>query len=52
MAISFPSMGTCVLPMTSDVNAIETMTMKVSKGLAFPVLALPGVWHISAPSEN
>ena len=29
-------------------NAIQVMTMKVSKGLAFPVVALPGVGHVPA----
>ena len=29
-------------------NAIQVMTMQVSKGLAFPVVALPGVGHVPA----
>ena len=29
-------------------NAIQVMTMKVSKGLEFPVVALPGVGHMPA----
>lgn len=29
-------------------NAIQFMTMKVSKGLEFPVVALPGVGHMPA----
>jgi len=33
-------------------NAIQVMTMKVSKGLEFPVVALPGVGHMPAPSED
>jgi superfamily I DNA/RNA helicase len=28
------------------------MTMKVSKGLKFPVVALPGVGHMSAKGED
>ena len=33
-------------------NAIQVMTMKVSKGLEFPVVALPGVGHMPAPGED
>ncbi len=33
-------------------NAIQIMTMKVSKGLEFPVVALPGVGHMPAPGED
>ena len=33
-------------------DAIQVMTMKVSKGLEFPVVALPGVGHMPAPGEN
>ena len=33
-------------------NAIQVMTMKVSKGLAFPVVALPGVGHMPAAGED
>ena len=33
-------------------DAIQVMTMKVSKGLEFPVVALPGVGHMPAPSED
>ena len=29
-------------------NAIQIMTMKVSKGLEFPVVALPGVGYMPA----
>lgn len=33
-------------------NTIKVMTMKVSKGLEFPVVALPGVGHMPAPGED
>jgi len=33
-------------------DAIQVMTMKVSKGLEFPVVALPGVGHMPAPGEE
>lgn len=33
-------------------NAFQVMTMKVSKGLEFPVVALPGVGHMPAPGED
>ena len=33
-------------------DAIPVMTMKVSKGLEFPVLALPGVGHMPASGED
>jgi superfamily I DNA/RNA helicase len=33
-------------------DAIQMMTMKVSKSLEFPVVALPGVWHMPAPGET
>jgi len=33
-------------------NAIQVMTMKVSKGLEFPLVALPGVGHMPAPGED
>ena len=33
-------------------NAIQLMTMKVSKGLEFPVVALPGVGHMPAIGED
>lgn len=33
-------------------NKIKLMTMKVSKGLEFHVVALPGVGHIPAPGED
>ena len=35
-----------------DANAIQVMTMKVSKGLEFPVVALPGVGHMPAAVED
>ncbi len=35
-----------------DADAIQVMTMKVSKGLEFPVVALPGVGHMPAPGDN
>jgi hypothetical protein len=41
---------------TGDYNpgadAIQIMTMKVSKGLEFPVVALPGVGHMPAKGED
>ena len=33
-------------------EAIQLMTMKVSKGLEFPVVALPGVGHMPGPGEE
>ena len=33
-------------------NKIKVMTMKVSKGLEFPVVALPGVGHMPAMGED
>lgn len=33
-------------------DAIQVMTMKVSKGLEFLVVALPGVGHMPAPGED
>ena len=33
-------------------DAIQAMTMKVSKGLEFPVVALPGVGHMPAPGKD
>ena len=33
-------------------NKIKVMTMKVSKGLEFPVVALPCVGHMPAPGED
>ena len=31
---------------------VQVMTMKVSKGLDFPVVALPGVGHMPAKGED
>lgn len=33
-------------------DAIQVMTMKVSKDLEFPVVALPGVGHMPAAGED
>ena len=33
-------------------DAIQVITMKVSKGLAFQVVALPGVGHMPAARED
>ncbi len=33
-------------------DAIQVMSMKVSKSLEFPVVALPGVGHMPAPGED
>jgi superfamily I DNA/RNA helicase len=33
-------------------DAIQIMTMKVSKGLEFPVVSLPGVGHMPAAGED
>ena len=33
-------------------DAIQAMTMKVSKGREFPLVALPGVGHMHAPRED
>ena len=35
-----------------EADAIQIMTMKVSKGLEFPVVALPGVGHMPAAGED
>jgi superfamily I DNA/RNA helicase len=51
MATLIPSMGSCVSRMSSE-NAIQSMAMKVSKGLEFPVVALPGVGHMPAEGED
>ena len=34
------------------VDAIQGINMKVSKGLEFPVVALPGVGHMPAAGED
>ena len=52
MATLIPSMGSCVARMTLSANAIQIMIMKVSKGLEFPVVALPGVGHMPAAGED
>lgn len=31
---------------------VQVMTMKISKGLEFPVVALPGVGHMPAAGED
>ena len=33
-------------------DAVQVMTMKVSKGLEFPVLALPGVGHMPGARKD
>ena len=33
-------------------DTVKIMTMKVSKGLEFPVVALPGVGHMPAAGED
>ena len=33
-------------------NSVKVMTMMVSKGLEFPVVALPGVGHMPAAGED
>ena len=33
-------------------DAIQVITIKVSKGLEFPVVALPGVGHMPAAEED
>jgi Superfamily I DNA and RNA helicases len=33
-------------------DLIQVMTMKVSKGLEFPVVALPGVGHMPAAGQD
>ena len=52
MATLIPSMGSCIARMTSVANTIQIMTMKVSKGPEFPVVALPGVGHMPAAGED
>ena len=44
-------MGSCAARMTSA-NDVQIMTMTVSKGLEFPVVALPGVGHMPAAGED
>ena len=52
MATFIPSMGSCVSRMTNGADAIQIVTMKVSNGLEFPVVALPGVGHMPAKGED
>jgi superfamily I DNA/RNA helicase len=52
MATLIPSTGSCVARMTGGADSIQIMTMKVSKGLEFPVVALPGVGHMPAAGED
>ncbi|MFG6459002.1 DEAD/DEAH box helicase [Roseateles sp. BYS96W] len=35
-----------------DANVIQIMTMRVSKGLEFPVVALPGIGHLPATGDD
>ena len=37
---------------SANANAIQIMTVKVSKGLELPVVALPGVGHMPAAGED
>ena len=39
-------------PYHPGADAIQVMTLKVSKGLEFPVVALPGIGHMPAPGED
>lgn len=52
MATFIPSMGSCVSRVTSGVKAVQIMTMKVCKGLEFPVVARPSVEHLPAARED
>jgi ATP-dependent exoDNAse (exonuclease V) beta subunit len=52
MSTLIPAIGSCMARMTSAENSIQIMTMKVSKGLKFPVVALPGVGHVPAAGED
>ena len=52
MATLIPSIGTCFARVTRCTDAIQIMTMKVSKGLGFSVVALPGVGHMRAAGED
>lgn len=38
--------------MTNGKNAIQSMIMKVSKGLEFPAVSLPGVGYMPAAGED
>ena len=46
MPTLIPSIGSCLARMTRVENTIQILTMKVSKGLEFPVVALPRLGHI------
>ena len=48
MATFIPLMAGFTSRIASGANAIQIITMKVSKGLEFPVVALPGVGHMPA----
>ena len=52
MATLIPAIGSCLASMTSVAKTLQIMTMKVSKGLEFPVVALPGVGHMPAAGED
>jgi ATP-dependent exoDNAse (exonuclease V) beta subunit len=39
-------------PPASADRGIKVMTMKASKGLGFPMIAPPGVGHLSVPGED
>ena len=52
MATLIPSIGTCVTRMTNSANALQIMTMKVSKGQEFPVVALLGLGHVPPKGED
>ena len=64
MATLIPALGACSFDSTGErrlrerpgdfqpaADHIHVMTMHVSKGLEFPVVALPGVGHMPAPGE-
>jgi hypothetical protein len=44
--------GDMAIKYSPAADAIQIMTMKVSKGLEFPVVALPGVGHMPAKGED
>ena len=46
MATLISAIGSYVARMTRGANAIQIMTMKVSKCLEFPVVPLPGLGHM------
>ena len=45
-------MRECTAEYNPAADAIPIMTMRVSKGLEFPVVALPGVGHMPAKGED